>query len=83
MTREHPYAVLVLESKGIQGLVVLIRSDNQGVIVDCNIFLSFQYVDSESNLVDPISRGDLGPAELRSPYKISLPKKLTPFLVHA
>jgi hypothetical protein len=53
------------------------------ILVDLNVSLSFQYVDSESNLADPISRGDLGPAESRCPISISLPGELTPYLIHA
>ena len=52
------------------------------LLVDNNISLSFQYVSSESNLADPISRGELGPPESRSAVFITLPLELTKYLVH-
>jgi hypothetical protein len=52
------------------------------LLVDNNLSLSFEYVRSEINLADPISRGDLGLPSLRSVTCVSLPADLTEYLVH-
>jgi hypothetical protein len=53
------------------------------LLVDNNLSLSFEYVKSEVNLADSISRGDLGPPSSRSLFNISLPVELTAYLVYA
>jgi hypothetical protein len=46
------------------------------------IALSFNFVDSEDNLADPISRGILGPVEQHLASSFPLPVDLRPFLRH-
>jgi hypothetical protein len=98
--------IYIIDEKGLHDCLLLIHSDNQGVIgafdkgrsrnFEINlsihrsstilalkiITLSIQYIESEKNPADPISRGILGPAadHLLSTFK--LPKELTPFLSH-
>jgi hypothetical protein len=53
------------------------------LLLDRSLSLSFLYVESANNLADPISRGEMGSAELRFPLPIVLPEELSTFLVHA
>jgi hypothetical protein len=53
------------------------------LLLDRSLSLSFLYVESVNNLADPISRGEMGSAELRFPLPIVLPEELSSFLVHA
>jgi hypothetical protein len=47
-----------------------------------NVTIDSFYVASASNRSDPISRGELGPADKKLVIRFMLPKELRPFLVH-
>ena len=51
-------------------------------LIPSNLTLTPIYVPSDSNLADPISRGVLGPPQLRLVYLSKLPQELVPFLIH-
>lgn len=47
-----------------------------------NIVYTLQYVELASNLADPISHGELGPAGLHLPLCFPVPPELSPHLYH-
>jgi hypothetical protein len=53
------------------------------LLVDNNLSLSFEYVKSEDNLADPISRGVLGSLDSRFPSIIDLPVGVSEYLLPA
>jgi len=52
------------------------------ILDSLHISLDVQYVRSEENPADPISRGDLGPRARRLSPPVTLPEELLPFLSH-
>lgn len=45
--------------------------------------ISLEYIESANNPSDPISRGELGPPELRLPKLFNLPAEVSPYLIRA
>lgn len=56
---------------------------NNVLFLNSNLSICLNFVESEKNLADPISRGILGPRELQLSSSFSLPAMLSPYLVHA
>lgn len=52
------------------------------ILSDVDLSLSFQFIDSEDNPADPISRGILGPPERQLPSTFHLPPELDRFFTH-
>lgn len=52
------------------------------ILDSLHLFLEVEYVRSEDNPADPISRGELGAPDLRLSPPISLPPELIPYLSH-
>jgi hypothetical protein len=52
------------------------------VLAACNLSLCLNYIESEENPADPISRGIMGPATDRLFSTFALPKELKPYLLH-
>ncbi|KAJ3497203.1 hypothetical protein NMY22_g19725 [Coprinellus aureogranulatus] len=52
------------------------------ILDSLHLFLEVEYVRSEENPADPISRGDLGPQELQIRPSVMLPEELLPYLSH-
>ena len=100
-------AARYLESVGHSNCNLLIRSDNQGVVLSytrgrsrnlqvndaiarvgviamaANIQFILQYVPTDENKADPLSRGHLGQADQRLPATFDLPEVLVPYLLYA
>lgn len=52
------------------------------ILVSRFITHHLKYVPSSDNPADPISRGELGPAQLAIPYSFSMPDELVPLFIH-
>jgi hypothetical protein len=52
------------------------------LLIPNNIIITPEYVPSEHNLTDPISRGKLGSSENRLQYSFQLPTELRPLLLN-
>lgn len=53
------------------------------ILDSLHVFLDISYIESEKNPADRLSRGKLGPPDLRIESSIELPEELVPYLTHA